>query len=79
MIDAIPRADGSSLFTDDEKAAIAVSTELTRTASLSQEGFDRARRHFDERALVELVVNASIANLNNRLTDAFSAEVESDE
>lgn len=79
MVEAIPTADASQLFTDEERTVLAVATELTKTARLSEETFDRARRHFDERALVELVINTSIANLNNRLTDAFSAEAESDE
>jgi alkylhydroperoxidase family enzyme len=76
MIDAIPDADASALFSDEEKAVVAASAELTKTAKLSPETFKRLRRFFDERALVELVINTSIANLNNRVTDAFSAEVE---
>lgn len=76
MVDAIPNVDGSRLFTDEEKVVVAASTELTKTARLSDETFARVRAHFDERQLVELVVNTSIANLNNRVTDAFTAEVE---
>ena len=76
MVDAIPTAETSSLFTDEETAVIASSTELTRTARLSHETFLRLRPFFDERALVELVVNTSIANLNNRVTESFSADVE---
>jgi alkylhydroperoxidase family enzyme len=76
MIDAIPTADASTLFTEEEKTVIAVSTELSRTARVSEPTFDRARRFFDERALVELVINTSIANLNNRVTDSFAAEPE---
>ncbi len=78
MVDALPGAESSSLFSDEEKAVIAASAELTRTARLSDATFDRLRRYFDERQLVELVVNASIANLNNRVTDSFAAEVEPD-
>ncbi len=76
MIDAIPNADASPLFTDEEKALIAASTELTKTASLSGATFERARRFFDERAMVELVINTSIVNLNNRITDSFVADIE---
>lgn len=79
MVDAIGSADASSLFTDEEKALIAASTELTRTAALSDATFARLQASFDERAMVELVVNTSIANLNNRLTDAFVADVEDEE
>ena len=76
MVDAIPSADDSPLFTDEEKAVIAASLELTRTASLSDATFARIRPFFDDRALVELIVNTSIANLNNRVTDAFVADLE---
>jgi alkylhydroperoxidase family enzyme len=76
MIESIEKADASLLFTDEEKAAIAVSLELTRTATLSEATFTRVRPFFDDRALIELVVNTSIANLNNRVTDAFVADLE---
>jgi len=79
MIEAIEKADASPLFTDQEKAAIAASLELTRTATLSDATFKRVRSFFDDRALIELVVNTSIANLNNRVTDAFVADVEDEE
>jgi alkylhydroperoxidase family enzyme len=76
MIDAMPNADASPLFTDEEKAAIAGSTELSRTAKLSEAMFERLRSVFDDRALVELVMNTSIANMNNRLSDSFWADLE---
>ena len=78
MIDAIPSADASPLFTDEEKATIAASLEITRTATLSDATFERVRPFFDDRALVELIVNTSIANLNNRLTDTCVADLEPD-
>jgi alkylhydroperoxidase family enzyme len=71
MIASILAADASPLFTDEEKAAIAMTIELTKTATLTEASFERARKHFDERQLVELVVNVSVANMNNRLSDAF--------
>lgn len=76
MIDALPSADASALFTDEEKAVVAASMELTRTATLTNATFERLRRFFDDRALVELVINTSLANLNNRVTDAFVADAE---
>ena len=78
MVDAIARPDGNSLFTDEEQAVVAASTELTKTARLSDAMFDRLRRFFSDRQLVELVVNASVANLNNRVTDSFQTDVEAD-
>jgi alkylhydroperoxidase family enzyme len=79
MVDAIPNVDDSALFTDEEKAVVAGSTELTKTAKLSEATFSRLRQFFDERGLVELVINTSIANLNNRVTDSFTADIEPDE
>ena len=76
MVDAIGSAETSALFTDEEKATIAASTELTKTAQLSEKTLERLRRFFDDRQLVEFIVNTSIANLNNRVTDSFQAEVE---
>lgn len=75
MVDAITDAEASPLFTAQEKAAIALSLELTRDAHAEQATFDRARQHFDERQLVELVINVGIANLNNRFTEAFWADL----
>ncbi len=79
MVDSIQEADASPLFTEQEKAAIALSIELTKRAELSNEAFDRAAKQFDERQLVELVINCGIANLNNRVTDAFWADIEDTE
>lgn len=75
MVDAITDADASPLFTDEEKAAIVFSLELTRDSHVEEATFDRAKQHFDERQLVELVMNVGIANLNNRLTEAFWADL----
>jgi alkylhydroperoxidase family enzyme len=76
MIATIENADESPLFTDEERATIAASLELTRTATVSEATFARLRAFFDDRALVELIVNTSIANLNNRITDACAADLE---
>ena len=78
MVEAIPHADASPLFTDEEKALIAASLELTRTAALSDEMFTRARGFFDDHALIDLVLNVSVANLNNRVTEAFVTDLEPD-
>lgn len=79
MVDRIFEADRSPLFTDEERAAVAMAIELTRRAELSNETFERVSGHFDERQLVELAVNVGVANMNNRLTDAFWADIEEKE
>lgn len=76
MVEAITNADPSPLFTEQEKAVVAAAIELTKRVELSNEGFDRLARHLDELQLVELVVAIGVANLNNRVTDAFWADVE---
>jgi alkylhydroperoxidase family enzyme len=76
MVSAMPTADASALFTDEEKAVIAAATELTRDARLSEPTFERVRGLLDERALIELIVNTSVANLNNRVTDTALADLE---
>lgn len=76
MVDRILVADDSALFSEAEKAAIALAIELTKKVELSNAAFDRAAAHFDERQLLELVINVGVANLNNRVTDAFWAEIE---
>lgn len=78
MVDAVPRADASDLFTDEEKALIAASTELTRDAKLSARTFERLRGFFDDEQIVVLILNTSVANLNNRVTDSLEADVEPD-
>ena len=79
MVDAIASADGNAQFTDEEQAVIVASTELTKTAALSEGMFARLRPLFSDRQLVELVVNASIANLNNRVTESFQTDIEPDQ
>ena len=76
MVRALPKADGSELFTEPERAAIGFSIELTKTARLSPGAFERAATHFTERQLVELAVNVGVANLNNRLSEAFWPDLE---
>ena len=78
MVDTITDPDGSALFTDEEKAAIALSLALTRDAHASEELFARVKQHFDQRQIVELVINVGVANLNNRFTEAFWADLPSE-
>ncbi len=76
MVEAILDADRSPLFTEPEKAAIALAVEATYNVSASPETFARAARHFDERQLVELALVIGLANMNNRFTDVLDADVE---
>ncbi|MBI3521592.1 MAG: hypothetical protein HY071_00665 [Chloroflexi bacterium] len=68
----------SPLFSDEERAVIALSTELTRDVHVSEETFAKAKGFLNERQLVELVVNVGVANMNNRITEAFWADLPED-
>ncbi len=71
LVAAILDAEASPLFDEAEKAAIAAAIESTRDVRLSDETFGRLATHFDTRQLVELLVAIGLANLNNRVADAF--------
>jgi alkylhydroperoxidase family enzyme len=65
----------SDLFTDAEKAALAVAESMTRTpADVSDEEFEQARRHFNEEELVELVATVAMENYRARFNRAFEVE-----
>ena len=52
MVETITDPEASPLFTEAEKAAIALALELTRDSHAEEATFARAREHFDERQLV---------------------------
>ncbi len=62
----------SALFTAPECAAIAFAEEMSQTpATVSDEVFAEARRHFSEEQLVELAATAAMENYRARLNRAF--------
>jgi AhpD family alkylhydroperoxidase len=62
------------VFTDAERAALALTEAVTRLADRSDavpdEVWNEAARHFDERALATLVLMIAVANAWNRLNVA---------
>lgn len=64
----------TDLFTDAERAALALSEAMTRLSDRSDpvpdEVWDEAARHYDERQLAGLVLWISMANLFNRINAA---------
>jgi len=66
-------------FTDEERAALALTEALTRVSDrpdpLSDQIWEQAREHYDERALASLII--AIANINvwNRLNIAVRQPV----
>jgi AhpD family alkylhydroperoxidase len=61
-------------FTDPERAALALAEAVTRLAdrpdAVSDEVWNEAARHYDERALASLLVGIAIINVWNRLNAA---------
>jgi len=61
----------SPYFTDAERAALALTEEVTRLAdrqdAVPDEVWDEAARHYDERALAALILHIATVNVWNRL------------
>lgn len=61
-------------FTDAERAALALAEAVTRVADkadpVSDEVWDEAARHYDEKALAGLLISISAINVWNRLNAA---------
>lgn len=61
----------SSEFTEAERAALALTEEITllaaRTDPVPDEIWNRASRHYDDKALAALVLHVALVNLFNRL------------
>jgi AhpD family alkylhydroperoxidase len=64
----------TDLFTDAERAALALAESMTRLADrpdpVPDEVWDEAARHFDEKQMAGLVLWVSTTNLFNRLNAA---------
>ncbi len=65
----------SPLFSPAERAALACAEEMTRDGGhVSDATFDELRRHFSDRAIVELVVAVALENFYNRVNGALGIE-----
>ena len=79
----VPEADlrelatwrGSERFGERDRLALEYAEAMTRTPlTVTDERFDRLRRHFDERQLVELTMSIAIENLYSRANWALGIE-----
>jgi alkylhydroperoxidase family enzyme len=74
-IEAVAHFGESDLFTPEEKAALTLAEAMTATpAVITDEVFDEARRHFDEKQLVELAATVAMENERARFNRAFGVE-----
>ena len=68
---------GSAQFDSREKAAIALSEDVTR-GKVSDAVYAEARRHFDEHDYVELAAVAAFYAMVGRMLDAMGVQLEDD-
>lgn len=66
----------SSLFTDQERAALEWTEEVTRLSEkgISDEAFEKAKKHFSEKELSYLTLSIGFINVWNRMSVAFRSQ-----
>jgi alkylhydroperoxidase family enzyme len=67
---------GSVLFSEEERAALAYADAMTREVIVSDEVFAELRPHFDDRAIVEVSVLIGTYNMHNRVMQALQIDLE---
>jgi AhpD family alkylhydroperoxidase len=72
QIDALAQWETSSLFSDKERAVLALTDSMTRSVQVPAWTFDAARQHFGNRELVELVATVAAYNMVSRFLEALN-------
>ncbi len=76
-IAAIWEFETSELFTDAERAAIALALKAgTLPNEASEEDFDELKKHFDEGQIVEIVASVALFGYLNRWNDTMATQLE---
>ena len=73
-LNALPEWRSSPLFDERERAALAFADEANRSLAVSDETFERARQHFSEREVTEIVILGAVENFYNRINGALQIE-----
>jgi len=73
-LDVLPEWRTNPLFDDRQRAALALAEEANRDITVSDETFERARKHFSERETTEIVILCAIENYYNRINGALQIE-----
>jgi alkylhydroperoxidase family enzyme len=73
---ALAEWDGSNLFSDRERAALAYADTMTRDIVVPDEVFAAVERRFDARQIVELTVLIGSYNMNARVMQALRLDLE---
>lgn len=63
--DALPEWETSPLFSDRERAAIAYAREAGGEGRVADETFERLRKHFDERGIIDVTAMVAVERFYN--------------
>lgn len=74
--DALADWRGSDFFDPRERAALAYTDAVTRDIEVPDDIYAELRRHFDERAIVELTVMIGTYNMHTRVLRALQVDLE---
>lgn len=73
-LDALLEWRTNPLFDERQRAALAFAEEANRDIAVSDETFERARKHFSEREITEIVILCAVENFYNRINGALQIE-----
>ncbi|MDS1140158.1 carboxymuconolactone decarboxylase family protein [Pusillimonas sp. SM2304] len=71
QLDALDGWEGSSLFSDKEKAVLAYTDTMTRDVQVPDAVFDAVKPYFEPRELVELTATIATYNMVSRFLEAL--------
>jgi AhpD family alkylhydroperoxidase len=76
QIDAIAKWEGSTLFSDLQRAVLAYTDSMTRDVHVPDEVFAPVRKHFNDREVTELTATIAAYNLVSRFLEALQVDPE---
>jgi len=71
QLDALEHWHDSELFTDKQRAVLALTDEMTLTVQVSKEVFAAVREHFGPQQLVEITATIAAYNMVSRFLEAM--------
>jgi AhpD family alkylhydroperoxidase len=74
--DAIADWQGSNLFGDEQRAALALTDAMTRDLRVPDQVFADVARHFSDRQIVELTTLIGVYNMHTRVLEALQIDPE---
>jgi AhpD family alkylhydroperoxidase len=74
QVDALPAWQGTTLFDERQRAALAYCDAMTRQIHVEASIFEAVRQHFDHRLIVELTATIGAYNMVSRFIEAIGIE-----